>query len=264
MAWIMFILLIIIVLVVLYLALFEQDCFLMLFSLKYHLLYKISKEYNYCISQVPPFSEEYFFDRVATILQEDKSCDDEFKRQIKNMLSRREFYDYFLRGNFTIERYREMLADYRTGDYIKRPYQLGVTIMSVIPIEIATCPDVVKALEMMILLGWLDEKCQIVEKSQKNPNGREKNEVYYAAQRICEEYGILSYDKIFGKLWNVSDSTIRNSISKAMDGGSGSNADERRKIKRENLNRYIDVNILKKLDYKDLMDRKNTKDRKDN
>lgn len=261
---IVFIPLIIIVFVALYLALFEKDHFLMLFSRKYHLLYKISEEYNYCMSQVPPSSEEYFFDKVATILQEDESCDDEFKSQIVNMLSRREYYDYFLRGKFTINRYRKMLTDYRTGDYISWPYQPGVAIMPLLPVEIATYPDVVKALERMILLGWLDDKCQIVEKSQKHPTGREKNEVYYAAQRICEEYKIPSYDKIFGKLWNVSDSTIRNSISKAMDGGSGSDADEKRKTKRENLDKYIDVNILKKSDYKDVIDKEDTKDRRDN
>lgn len=209
-----------------YWALKNPDHFLLLDN-KYRMMSKIRACYLNGLKAQPQDSEEYFLRKATKIISDYKSLlgpmerleDLQFhKETVTKMLSRKEYYHYyFIHGKFSLQWFRQMYEDYRSGIFEIYPYDQESKLDAILPKEIKKNRTLVSDISKFIDAGWLDENGRPI------PRVKKEQQLALAASIMCDHAGVSKYDEIFGSYWGTKPSTMRSNKRNALesvDGGS--------------------------------------------
>ena len=172
----------------------------------------------------PQDSEGYFLRKATKIINDYKpvfgpieiKADLQFhKETVANMLSRREYYQYyFTQGRSNLQWFHQMYVDYRSGDYETYPYGRANQLRAVLPERMPANKTLIDGLLKLIDVGWLDET------GKPMPEIR-KQQLSLAASILCDYAGVKNYDDLFGSFWGIKPSTMRSNKRHALESVDG-------------------------------------------
>ena len=173
---------------------------------------------------LPQDSEGYFLRKATKIINDYKpvfgpieiKADLQFhKETVANMLSRREYYQYyFTQGRSNLQWFHQMYEDYRSGDYETYPYGRANQLRAVLPERMPANKTLIDGLLKLIDVGWLDET------GKPMPEIR-KQQLSLAASILCDYAGVKNYDDLFGSFWGIKPSTMRSNKRHALESVDG-------------------------------------------
>ena len=201
----------------------NPDHFLLLDN-KYRMMVKIRDCYLKGKKAQPQDSEDYFMRKATKIINDYKpvfgpieiKADLRFhKETVTNMLSRREYYQYyFTQGRSNLQWFHQMYEDYRSGDYETYPYGRANQLRAVLPERMPANKTLIDGLLKLIDVGWLDET------GKPMPEIR-KQQLSLAASILCDYAGVKNYDDLFGSFWGIKPSTMRSNKRHALESVDG-------------------------------------------
>ena len=202
----------------------NPDHFLLLDN-KYRMMVKIRDCYLKGLKAQPQDSEEYFMRKATKIINDYKpvfgpieiKADLRFhKETVTNMLSRKEYYQYyFTQDRFNLAVFRKMYEDYRSGVYATYPYDRESKLEAVLPEPIKKNKTLVSAITKFIDAGWLDENGRPV------PGAKKEQQLALAASMMCDHAGVNKYSELFGSYWEIKPSTMRSNKRNALESVDG-------------------------------------------
>ena len=203
----------------------NPDHFLLLDN-KYRMMVKIRECYLKGLKAQPQDSEDYFMRKATKIINDYKpvfgpievKTDLKFQKEtVTNMLSRKEYYEYyFSQDRFNLQLFHQMYEDYRSGISKTFPYNQESKLFSVLPEVISRNKTLVNDISKFIEAGWLDEN------GMPMPN-MQTQRLALAAYTMCDHAGVKRYDAIFGSYWKIKPETMRTSKGHALDSKDGGN-----------------------------------------
>lgn len=202
----------------------NPDHFLLLDN-KYRMMVKIRECYLKGLKAQPQDSEEYFMRKATKIINDYKpvfgpieiKADLRFhKETVTNMLSRKEYYQYyFTQDRFNLAVFRKMYEDYRSGVYATYPYDRESKLEAVLPEPIKKNKTLVSDITKFIDAGWLDENGRPV------PGAKKEQQLALAASMMCDHAGVNKYSELFGSYWEIKPSTMRSNKRNALESVDG-------------------------------------------
>ena len=202
----------------------NPDHFLLLDN-KYRMMVKIRDCYLKGKKAQPQDSEDYFMRKATKIINDYKpvfgpieiKADLQFhKETVANMLSRREYYQYyFTQDRFNLAVFRKMYEDYRSGVYATYPYDRESKLEAVLPEPIKKNKTLVSDITKFIDAGWLDENGRPV------PGAKKEQQLALAASMMCDHAGVNKYSELFGSYWEIKPSTMRSNKRNALESVDG-------------------------------------------
>ena len=202
----------------------NPDHFLLLDN-KYRMMVKIRDCYLKGLKAQPQDSEEYFMRKATKIINDYKpvfgpieiKADLRFhKETVTNMLSRKEYYQYyFTQDRFNLAVFRKMYEDYRSGVYATYPYDRESKLEAVLPEPIKKNKTLVSDITKFIDAGWLDENGRPV------PGAKKEQQLALAASMMCDHAGVNKYSELFGSYWGIKPSTMRSNKRNALESVDG-------------------------------------------
>ena len=202
----------------------NPDHFLLLDN-KYRMMVKIRDCYLKGLKAQPQDSEEYFMRKATKIINDYKpvfgpieiKADLRFhKETVTNMLSRREYYQYyFTQGRSNLQWFHQMYEDYRSGVYATYPYDRESKLEAVLPEPIKKNKTLVSDITKFIDAGWLDENGRPV------PGAKKEQQLALAASMMCDHAGVNKYSELFGSYWEIKPSTMRSNKRNALESVDG-------------------------------------------
>ena len=202
----------------------NPDHFLLLDN-KYRMMVKIRDCYLKGLKAQPQDSEEYFMRKATMIINDYKpvfgpieiKADLRFhKETVTNMLSRKEYYQYyFTQDRFNLAVFRKMYEDYRSGVYATYPYDRESKLEAVLPEPIKKNKTLVSDITKFIDAGWLDENGRPV------PGAKKEQQLALAASMMCDHAGVNKYSELFGSYWEIKPSTMRSNKRNALESVDG-------------------------------------------
>ena len=202
----------------------NPDHFLLLDN-KYRMMVKIRDCYLKGLKAQPQDSEEYFMRKATKIINDYKpvfgpieiKADLRFhKETVTNMLSRKEYYQYyFTQDRFNLAVFRKMYEDYRSGVYATYPYDRESKLEAVLPEPIKKNKTLVSDITKFIDAGWLDENGRPV------PGAKKEQQLALAASMMCDHAGVKKYSELFGSYWGIKPSTMRSNKRNALESVDG-------------------------------------------
>ena len=202
----------------------NPDHFLLLDN-KYRMMVKIRDCYLKGLKAQPQDSEDYFMRKATKIINDYKpvfgpieiKADLRFhKETVSNMLSRKEYYQYyFTQDRFTLAVFRKMYEDYRSGVYATYPYDRESKLEAVLPEPIKKNKTLVSDITKFIDAGWLDENGRPV------PGAKKEQQLALAASMMCDHAGVNKYSELFGSYWEIKPSTMRSNKRNALESVDG-------------------------------------------
>ena len=202
----------------------NPDHFLLLDN-KYRMMVKIRECYLKGLKAQPQDSEDYFMRKATKIINDYKpvfgpieiKADLRFhKETVTNMLSRKEYYQYyFTQDRFNLAVFRKMYEDYRSGVYATYPYDRESKLEAVLPEPIKKNKTLVSDITKFIDAGWLDENGRPV------PGAKKEQQLALAASMMCDHAGVNKYSELFGSYWEIKPSTMRSNKRNALESVDG-------------------------------------------
>lgn len=202
----------------------NPDHFLLLDN-KYRMMVKIRDCYLKGLKAQPQDSEEYFMRKATKIINDYKpvfgpieiKADLRFhKETVTNMLSRKEYYQYyFTQDRFNLAVFRKMYEDYRSGVYATYPYDRESKLEAVLPEPIKKNKTLVSDITKFIDAGWLDENGRPV------PGAKKEQQLALAASMMCDHAGVNKYSELVGSYWEIKPSTMRSNKRNALESVDG-------------------------------------------
>ena len=202
----------------------NPDHFLLLDN-KYRMMVKIRDCYLKGKKAQPQDSEDYFMRKATKIINDYKpvfgpieiKADLRFhKETVTNMLSRKEYYQYYLtQDRFNLAVFRKMYEDYRSGVYATYPYDRESKLEAVLPEPIKKNKTLVSDITKFIDAGWLDENGRPV------PGAKKEQQLALAASMMCDHAGVNKYSELFGSYWEIKPSTMRSNKRNALESVDG-------------------------------------------
>ena len=202
----------------------NPDHFLLLDN-KYRMMVKIRDCYLKGLKAQPQDSEDYFMRKATKIINDYKpvfgpieiKADLRFhKETVSNMLSRKEYYQYyFTQDRFNLAVFRKMYEDYRSGVYATYPYDRESKLEAVLPEPIKKNKTLVSDITKFIDAGWLDENGRPV------PGAKKEQQLALAASMMCDHAGVNKYSELFGSYWEIKPSTMRSNKRNALESVDG-------------------------------------------
>ena len=202
----------------------NPDHFLLLDN-KYRMMVKIRDCYLKGKKAQPQDSEDYFMRKATKIINDYKpvfgpieiKADLRFhKETVTNMLSRKEYYQYyFTQDRFNLAVFRKMYEDYRSGVYATYPYDRESKLEAVLPEPIKKNKTLVSDITKFIDAGWLDENGRPV------PGAKKEQQLALAASMMCDHAGVNKYSELFGSYWEIKPSTMRSNKRNALESVDG-------------------------------------------
>lgn len=202
----------------------NPDHFLLLDN-KYRMMVKIRECYLKGLKAQPQDSEDYFMRKATKIINDYKpvfgpieiKADLRFhKETVTNMLSRKEYYQYyFTQDRFNLAVFRKMYEDYRSGVYATYPYDRESKLEAVLPEPIKKNKTLVSDITKFIDAGWLDENGRPV------PGAKKEQQLALAASMMCDHAGVNKYSELFGSYWAIKPSTMRSNKRNALESVDG-------------------------------------------
>ena len=202
----------------------NPDHFLLLDN-KYRMMVKIRDCYLKGKKAQPQDSEDYFMRKATKIINDYKpvfgpieiKADLRFhKETVTNMLSRKEYYQYyFTQDRFNLAVFRKMYEDYRSGVYATYPYDRESKLEAVLPEPIKKNKTLVSYITKFIDAGWLDENGRPV------PGAKKEQQLALAASMMCDHAGVNKYSELFGSYWEIKPSTMRSNKRNALESVDG-------------------------------------------
>ena len=202
----------------------NPDHFLLLDN-KYRMMVRIRECYLKGQKAQPQDSEGYFLRKATKIINDYKpvfgpieiKADLRFhKETVTNMLSRKEYYQYyFTQDRFNLAVFRKMYEDYRSGVYATYPYDRESKIEAVLPEPIKKNKTLVSDITKFIDAGWLDENGRPV------PGAKKEQQLALAASMMCDHAGVNKYSELFGSYWEIKPSTMRSNKRNALESVDG-------------------------------------------
>ena len=202
----------------------NPDHFLLLDN-KYRMMVKIRECYLKGLKAQPQDSEDYFMRKATKIINDSKpvfgpieiKADLRFhKETVTNMLSRKEYYQYyFTQDRFNLAVFRKMYEDYRSGVYATYPYDRESKLEAVLPEPIKKNKTLVSDITKFIDAGWLDENGRPV------PGAKKEQQLALAASMMCDHAGVNKYSELFGSYWEIKPSTMRSNKRNALESVDG-------------------------------------------
>ena len=202
----------------------NPDHFLLLDN-KYRMMVKIRDCYLKGKKAQPQDSEDYFMRKATKIINDYKpvfgpieiKADLRFhKETVTNMLSRKEYYQYyFTQDRFNLAVFRKMYEDYRSGVYATYPYDRESKLEAVLPEPIKKNKTLVSDITKFIDAGWLDENGRPV------PGAKKEQQLALAASMMCDHAGVNKYSELFGSYWGIKPSTMRSNKRNALESVDG-------------------------------------------
>ena len=192
---------------------------------KYRMMVKIRDCYLKGKKAQPQDSEDYFMRKATKIINDYKpvfgpieiKADLRFhKETVTNMLSRKEYYQYyFTQDRFNLAVFRKMYEDYRSGVYATYPYDRESKLEAVLPEPIKKNKTLVSDITKFIDAGWLDENGRPV------PGAKKEQQLALAASMMCDHAGVNKYSELFGSYWEIKPSTMRSNKRNALESVDG-------------------------------------------
>ena len=202
----------------------NPDHFLLLDN-KYRMMVKIRECYLKGLKAQPQDSEDYFMRKATKIINDYKpvfgpieiKADLRFhKETVTNMLSRKEYYQYyFTQGRSNLQWFHQMYEDYRSGVYATYPYDRESKLEAVLPEPIKKNKTLVSDITKFIDAGWLDENGRPV------PGAKKEQQLALAASMMCDHAGVKKYSELFGSYWEIKPSTMRSNKRNALESVDG-------------------------------------------
>ena len=202
----------------------NPDHFLLLDN-KYRMMVRIRECYLKGQKAQPQDSEDYFLRKATKIINDYKpvfgpieiKADLRFhKETVTNMLSRREYYQYyFTQGRSNLQWFHQMYEDYRSGVYATYPYDRESKLEAVLPEPIKKNKTLVSDITKFIDAGWLDENGRPV------PGAKKEQQLALAASMMCDHAGVNKYSELFGSYWGIKPSTMRSNKRNALESVDG-------------------------------------------
>lgn len=202
----------------------NPDHFLLLDN-KYRMMVKIRECYLKGLKAQPQDSEDYFMRKATKIINDYKpvfgpieiKADLRFhKETVTNMLSRKEYYQYyFTQDRFNLAVFRKMYEDYRSGVYATYPYDRESKLEAVLPEPIKKNKTLVSDITKFIDAGWLDENGRPV------PGAKKEQQLALGASMMCDHAGVNKYSELFGSYWEIKPSTMRSNKRNALESVDG-------------------------------------------
>lgn len=202
----------------------NPDHFLLLDN-KYRMMVRIRECYLKGQKAQPQDSEGYFLRKATKIINDYKpvfgpieiKADLRFhKETVTNMLSRKEYYQYyFTQDRFNLAVFRKMYEDYRSGVYATYPYDRESKLEAVLPEPIKKNKTLVSDITKFIDAGWLDENGRPV------PGAKKEQQLALAASMMCDHAGVNKYSELFGSYWEIKPSTMRSNKRNALESVDG-------------------------------------------
>ena len=203
---------------------FKDPGHFLLLDNKYRMMVKIRECYLKGLKAQPQDSEDYFMRKATKIISDYKpvfrpieiKADLRFhKETVTNMLSRREYYQYyFTQGRSNLQWFHQMYEDYRSGDYETYLYGRANQLRAVLPERMPANKTLIDGLLKLIDVGWLDET------GKPMPEIR-KQQLSLAASILCDYAGVKNYDDLFGSFWGIKPSTMRSNKRHALESVDG-------------------------------------------
>ncbi len=202
----------------------NPDHFLLLDN-KYRMMVKIRECYLKGLKAQPQDSEDYFMRKATKIINDYKpvfgpieiKADLRFhKETVTNMLSRREYYQYYFKqGRSNLQWFHQMCEDYRSGVYATYLYDRESKLEAVLPEPIKKNKTLVSDITKFIDAGWLDENGRPV------PGVKKEQQLALAASMMCDHAGVKKYSELFGSYWGIKPSTMRSNKRNALESVDG-------------------------------------------
>ena len=202
----------------------NPDHFLLLDN-KYRMMVKIRDCYLKGLKAQPQDSEDYFLRKATKIINDYRpvfgpieiKADLRFhKETVTNMLSRKEYYQYyFTQDRFNLAEFRKMYEDFRSGVYATYPYDRESKLEAVLPEPIKKNKTLVSDITKFIDAGWLDENGRPV------PGAKKEQQLALAASMMCDHAGVNKYSELFGSYWEIKPSTMRSNKRNALESVDG-------------------------------------------
>ena len=199
---------------------FKDPGHFLLLDNKYRMMVRIRE----CYFQ-PQDSEDYFLRKATKIINDYRpvfgpieiKADLRFhKETVTNMLSRKEYYQYyFTQDRFNLAVFRKMYEDYRSGVYATYPYDRESKLEAVLPEPIKKNKTLVSDITKFIDAGWLDENGRPV------PGAKKEQQLALAASMMCDHAGVNKYSELFGSYWGIKPSTMRSNKRNALESVDG-------------------------------------------
>jgi len=204
---------------------FKDPGHFLLLDNKYRMMVRIRECYLKGQKAQPQDSEGYFLRKATKIINDYKpvfgpieiKADLRFhKETVTNMLSRKEYYQYyFTQDRFNLAVFRKMYEDYRSGVYATYPYDRESKLEAVLPEPIKNNKTLVSDITKFIDAGWLDENGRPV------PGVKKEQQLSLAASILCDYAGVKNYDDLFGSYWGIKPSTMRSNKRHALESVDG-------------------------------------------
>ena len=202
----------------------NPDHFLLLDN-KYRMMAKIRACYLKGLKSQPQDSEEYFQRKAAKIIEDYKPVFGPLERKedlkfhketVTKMLSRKEYYHYyFIHGKFSLQWFRQMYEDYRSGIFAVYPYNQESKLEAVLPEAIKKNKTLVNDITKFIEAGWLDENGKPI------PGVKKEQQLALAASMMCDHADVGKYYELFGSHWGIKPSTMRSNKRNALESVDG-------------------------------------------
>lgn len=204
---------------------FKDPGHFLLLDNKYRIMVRIRDCYLKGQKAQPQDSEGYFLRKATKIINDYKpvfgpieiKADLQFhKETVANMLSRREYYQYyFTQGRSNLQWFHQMYEDYRFGVYATYPYDRESKLEAVLPEPIKKNKTLVSDITKFIDAGWLDENGRPV------PGAKKEQQLALAASMMCDHAGVKKYSELFGSYWGIKPSTMRSNKRNALESVDG-------------------------------------------
>ena len=204
---------------------FKDPGHFLLLDNKYRMMVRIRKCYLKGQKAQPQDSEDYFLRKATKIINDYRpvfgpieiKADLQFhKETVANMLSRREYYQYyFTQGRSNLQWFHQMYEDYRSGVYATYPYDRESKLEAVLPEPIKKNKTLVSDITKFIDAGWLDENGRPV------PGAKKEQQLALAASMMCDHAGVNKYSELFGSYWEIKPSTMRSNKRNALESVDG-------------------------------------------
>lgn len=203
---------------------FKDPGHFLLLDNKYRMMVKIRECYLKGQKAQPQDSEGYFLRKATKIINDYKpvfgpieiKADLRFhKETVTNMLSRKEYYQYyFTQGRSNLQWFHQMYEDYRSGEYETYPYGRANQLRAVFPERMPANKMLIDGLLKLIDAGWLDE-------TGKPMPVIKKQQLSLAASILCDHAEVKNYDDLFGSYWGIKPSTMRSNKRHALESVDG-------------------------------------------
>ncbi len=191
---------------------FKDPGHFLLLDNKYRMMVRIRECYLKGQKAQPQDSEGYFLVFGPIEIKADLRF---HKETVTNMLSRKEYYQYyFTQGRSNLQWFHQMYEDYRSGDYETYPYGRANQLRAVLPERMPANKTLIDGLLKLIDVGWLDET------GKPMPEIR-KQQLSLAASILCDYAGVKNYDDLFGSFWGIKPSTMRSNKRHALESVDG-------------------------------------------